>query len=380
MDMKKIIESWDSYLTEQKCKLPNRGDIAEGIVAAAIAAKLSKRVGGKIEMVSASDVIAQVSSIQQMNTVVSNVIPDFSNEHEDTVSFSISMPKRPFEALVDRNLLSCLQGEYEGAVKYVNSPPMHKFATRLASNKKSNNILVKAAGTEDQKGTKVDISIIVDGNKLRNQLSLKVKGGDQFAQKTGKAFEVQKAFWEPLGIDVSSAEQKYNSIVDGIPDGKPFLSRDDIDAGGYLEMASNATSLIYQQAYKTLELKLNNNKFESEFVKLLADYIKTGAVGPESEFVELVKILPGDFKRARFGKKFYSEMEKANLYPIINTSGAYPKIQIIYEDATGNKSILVQMRAKVERASGKSGGSKKYGVLMRNYLETGPALYKLAGV
>lgn len=378
--MKPIMEDWRSFLTEQKCKLPNRGDIAEGIVAAAIAAKLSKRAGGKIQMVDVSDVIAQVGNIQQMNTVVSNVVPDFSNEHEDTVGFSISMPKRPFAALVDKNLLACLQGEYEGAVSYVNSAPMHKFATRLASNKKSNDILVKAAGTEDQKGTKVDISIVVDGNKLRNQLSLKVKGGNQFAQKTGKAFEVQKAFWEPLGIDVSGAEQQYVNIVENIPTGKPFVSRDEIDAGGYLKMASQATSLIYQQAYKTLESKLQNNRFEAEFVKLLADYIKTGAVGPESEFVELVKILPGDFKRARFGKKFYSEMEKANLYPIMSTSGAYPKIQIIYEDSDGNKSVLVQMRAKVERASGKSGGSKKYGVLMRNYLETGPALYKLAGV
>tara|TARA_Y100000114_G_scaffold124852_1_gene120732 strand:+ start:462 stop:1604 length:1143 start_codon:yes stop_codon:yes gene_type:complete len=380
MSMKKIIESWDFYLTEQKCKLPNRGDIAEGIVAAAIAAKLSKRIDGKIGMVDASDVIAQIANIKQMNAVVSNVVPDFSSEYEDKVSFSISMPKRPFEALLDRNILTCLQGEYEGAVSYVNSPPMHKFATRLASNRKSNDILVKAAGTEDQKGTKVDISIIVDGNKLRNQLSLKVKGGEQFAQKTGKAFDVQKAFWEPLGIDVSSAEQAYNRIVSNIPDGKPFFSRDEIDAGGFLRLASDATSLIYQQAYKVLESKLQNDRFEAEFVKLLADYIKTGAVGPESEFIELVKILPGGFKRARFGKKFYTEMEKANLYPIINTSGSYPKIQIIYEDAAGNKSVLVQMRAKVERASGKSGGTKKYGVLMRNYLETGPALYKLAGV
>jgi hypothetical protein len=179
---------------------------------------------------------------------------------------------------------------------------------------------------------------------------------------------------------VSSAEQAYNRIVSNIPDGKPFSSRDEIDTGGFLRLASDATSLIYQQAYKVLESKLQNDKFEAEFVKLLADYIKTGAVGPESEFIELVKILPGGFKRARFGKKFYTEMEKANLYPIINTSGSYPKIQIIYEDAAGNKSVLVQMRAKVERASGKSGGTKKYGVLMRNYLETGPALYKLAGV
>jgi len=376
-DLFRLVEQ---VMEESKCKLPNRGDIAEGIVAAAIVAKLSKREGGKIGMVSTSDVIQQVAKIDQMSTVVTNVVPDFTEGFEDTIGFSISMPKRPFAALTDPSLLSCLEGEYEGAVKYVNSGPMHKFATRLASNKKANQILVRAAGTEDQKGTKVDISIIVDGQRLRNQLSLKVKGGDQFAQKTGKSFSVQEAFWEPLEIDVSALEQKYNTIVDQIPDGKPFSSREEIDNGGYMLLASQAAELVYAQAYKTLESKLDNNRFEAEFVRKLADYIRTGAVGPESEFVELVKIERGDFKRARFGKKFYAEIENANLYPVLNTSGSYPKIQIVYEDDEGNKSVLVQMRAKVERASGKSGGTKKYGVLMRNYLETGPALYKLAAI
>ena len=378
--MKPFMENFRDYITESKVKLPNRGDIAEGIVAAAIAAKLSARAAGKIGIITVADVVDLVMRIQSMSTTVSNTVPDLTGDYQDTISFSVAMPKKPFAALIDPKLVEHLAGEYEGAVKYVNSAPMHKFATRLAQNKKSNEILVKAAGTEDQKGTKVDISIVVDGVVKRNQLSLKVKGGDQFAQKTGKAFSVQEAFWSPLGVDVSSLQSEYEAIVSKIPDGKPFLYRTEIDEGGYLRLAAQATTLTYKHAFNNLESRLDENRLEADFVKRLAEYISMGAVGPDAEFIELVKIMPGDFKRARFGAKFHQEMEKANLYPILALEGSYPKIQIVYEDEDGQKSVLVQMRAKVERASSKTKAGKRYGVLMRNYLETGPALYKLAAV
>ena len=50
--MNSIFETWRKLLSEAKatpgCKLPNRGDIAEGIVAAAIVAKLSAREDGVV--------------------------------------------------------------------------------------------------------------------------------------------------------------------------------------------------------------------------------------------------------------------------------------------------------------------------------------------
>ena len=380
--MQSIMDVWRQYLVEGKtdCKLPNRGDIAEGIVAAAIAAKLNKRVDGGIGEVVVEDIIAQVLRIESMNTTITNTVPDLAGNYKDEVAFSIAMPQKPFRALIDPTLVKCLLGEYEGAAQYVNSPPMQKFALRLAKNNQSNEIVVKAAGTDDQKGTKVDIFIIVDGVRKRNLISLKVKGGDQFAQKTGKDFSVQEAFWRPLGVNVTSLQAAYEKLVDRIPPGKPFGSREEIDEGGYLQLASAATTLVYAEAYRQLQEHLDENRLEAEFVEMLADYITTGAVGPEAEFIELVKIMSGTFKRARFGPRFRKEMEKANLYPVYNEKRAYPQIDIILEDAEGNKEILVRMRAKVERASSTTKAGKRYGVLMRNYVETGPALYKLAGV
>ena len=84
-DLFRLVEQ---VIEEKKCKVPNRGDIAEGIVAAAIVAKLSKREGDKIGMVSTADVIEQVAKINQMSTVVTNVVPDFAEGLEDTIGFS----------------------------------------------------------------------------------------------------------------------------------------------------------------------------------------------------------------------------------------------------------------------------------------------------
>ena len=73
-------------------------------------------------------------------------------------------------------------------------------------------------------------------------------------------------------------------------------------------------------------------------------------------------------------------MKEINLFPRLVRDGKYPMIKIITKDKDGKEGLLVQMRGKVERASGKSGGTKKYGVLMRNYVESGDALYDIAQV
>ena len=239
---------------------------------------------------------------------------------------------------------------------------------------------VTGQGTEDQKGTKVDISISVDGEKTKNLISLKTKGGSQFAQKTGKDFKVLEAFWNPLGVDISSAEEAYKTLVSQIPAGKPFGSRAEIDEAGLLQIAADAFDVVYTNAFSELQGKLKDGKFEEDFVQNLIKYIRAGAVGKESDVIELVKILPGKFKRARFGPAFEKKMKEINLFPRLVRDGKYPMIKIITKDKDGKEGLLVQMRGKVERASGKSGGTKKYGVLMRNYVESGDALYDIAQV
>jgi len=387
MTMKRLLENFKRFLEEApaECKLPrgaNRGDVAEGIVAAAIVAKLSKRIDGEIGDVTPEDVVEYVSKITSPKATITSRVLDLRGRVEDTVSFSIAMPAKSFAALVDPNLVHCFMGEYGGAAKYVNNPSMQRFALRLATNGMSNDIRVSAQGTDDQKGTKVDIQINVDGRRLQNSISLKVKGGDQFAQTVGPGFDKQEGFFGPLGIDVSNVKGEYEALVSQIPKGKPYASREEIDKLGILDTARQATKLVYDEAFRVLESYLQEDKMEAAFVTKLADFIKRGATLDDSDFVELVKISPNSFKRARFGKKFYRQIQDANLYPIIKYGAkGNPSIEIRYRDGSGKDTLLVRFRAKLERASGTTAKyGKRYGVLMRNYLESGDALYELAGI
>ena len=385
--MKQLLERFNRYLQEAPapCTLPrgaNRGDVAEGIVSAAIAAKLSKRTDGDIGDITPEEVVTYVSKIKQPKQIITSQVPDLRGRVMDTVSFSVSIPDKSFNVLRDPDFVHCFMGEYAAAAKYVNNPSMHKFALRLASNGMSNKIMVSAQGTEDQKGTKVDIEINVDGKRTQNSISLKVKGGDQFAQTVGPGFDKQEDFFGPLGIDVSGVRKEYEALVSQIPSGKPFASRAEIDALGLLDTARAATKLVYDEAFSIFESYLQDDRMEAQFVKKLADFIKKGATLDDSDFVELVKINPNDFKRARFGKKFYRQMENADLYPTIKYGkGGNPTIEIRYRDEAGNDTRLVQLRAKFERASKKTKNKPDtYGVVMRNYLESGDALYELAGI
>ena len=55
---------------------------------------------------------------------------------------------------------------------------------------------------------KLILKFEVDGKTTKNQISLKVEGGDQFAQVAGVGWEKQVEIWGKLGLDVSKKEKR----------------------------------------------------------------------------------------------------------------------------------------------------------------------------
>ena len=110
MHMKQLLERFRRYLHEAPapCALPkgaNRGDIAEGIVSAAIAAKLSKRIDGDIGEITPEEVVTYVSKLKQPKEIITNTVPDLGGRTMDTVSFSVSLPAKSFNVLLDLSLI-----------------------------------------------------------------------------------------------------------------------------------------------------------------------------------------------------------------------------------------------------------------------------------
>ena len=191
----------------------NRGDVAEVILGAAVTARFWKNPAG--EDVSEKDIRSIMRMVLKTNPVeLTRNDLEIDTKISDTIRFRIGVPKPAFAFLKQETEWNKISDLFKSCEAYVNSDRRLNLQSKvLAKNGKVNDIFVNSDGTGDQKGTKADIKLEVDKKKTRNQISLKVQGGDQFMQIGGIGFDKQEELWSNLGIDVSSAEEKYNAYM-----------------------------------------------------------------------------------------------------------------------------------------------------------------------
>lgn len=368
----------------------NRGDLFEVFFAAAVAARFVKRAKTKtaknLPTVSVSDVDAVLSEmmkrgyVKQVNDVGSAVI--------DTVSVSVSVPKKAQDFLATKANWTKVSDLRNGAVSFVNSHSrLNAQARGLSINAREDFIRVTAAGTEDQKGTKADVRIEVNSptnpdRRFRNiDYSLKVEGGEQFHQVSGQGFDKFLNIFGEMGLDVSPVSQQYQNFIDEFFDKevftKKYTSRDNAKETGGGEYLKKAARLVY--TYATQKLNEGLDTPERTDVKIrFADYIIYGL--SRNVNTELVKFAgDGRVKTRVANREFRDILANSRFNARINTSGD-PKIEIYRSNAdgtklSGNTNLIIQIRYKMEVASGMSGGMKMYRFYPRNYLEAQPGMF-----
>lgn len=368
----------------------NRGDLFEVFFAAAVAARFVKRAKIKSEKtlptVSPSDVDVVLNEmmkkgyIKQVNDIGSAVI--------DTVSVSVSVPQKAQIFLSDKANWTKVSDLKNGAVAFVNSHSrLNAQARGLSINAREDFIKVTAAGTEDQKGTKADVKIQVDSptnpdKKFRNiDYSLKVEGGEQFHQVSGQGFDKFLNIFGEMGLDVSPVSQKYQNFIDEFFDKevftKKYSSREDAKNTGGGEYLKKAARLVY--TYATQKLNEGLDTPERTDVKVrFADYIIYGL--SRNVNTELVKFAGDSKVKTRVANREFREvLANSRFNARINSSGD-PKIEVYLSKPdgiklNGNTNLIIQIRYKMEVASGTSGGMKMYRFYPRNYLEAQPGMF-----
>ena len=368
----------------------NRGDLFEVFFAAAVAARFVKRAKIKSEKtlptVSPSDVDVVLNEmmkkgyIKQVNDIGSAVI--------DTVSVSVSVPQKAQIFLSDKANWTKVSDLKNGAVAFVNSHSrLNAQARGLSINARQDFIKVTAAGTEDQKGTKADVKIQVDSptnpdKKFRNiDYSLKVEGGEQFHQVSGQGFDKFLNIFGEMGLDVSPVSQKYQNFIDEFFDKevftKKYSSREDAKNTGGGEYLKKAARLVY--TYATQKLNEGLDTPERTDVKVrFADYIIYGL--SRNVNTELVKFAGDSKVKTRVANREFREvLANSRFNARINSSGD-PKIEVYLSKPdgiklNGNTNLIIQIRYKMEVASGTSGGMKMYRFYPRNYLEAQPGMF-----
>tara|TARA_B110000503_G_scaffold49499_1_gene80413 strand:- start:1694 stop:2827 length:1134 start_codon:yes stop_codon:yes gene_type:complete len=372
-------------------KIPaNRGDLFEVFFAAAVAARFVKRSktksGSKLPSVTSSDVDSILT--EMMKRGYTKNVNDVGSAVIDTVSVSVSVPKKAQDFLANKANWNKVADLKNGAISFVNyHNRINAQARGLSINERQDIIRVTAAGTEDQKGTKADVKIEINSptnpdRRFRNiDYSLKVEGGEQFHQVSGQGFDKFLSIFGEMGLDVSPIANQYQKFIDEFFDKevftKKYASRDVAKETGGGEYLKKAARLVYTYATKKLNEGLDTGERTNTKVKF-ADYIIYGLSRDVN--TELVKFAGGGKVKTRVANREFRDLLASSRFnAIINTSGD-PKIEIYLSEPDGTKmkgknNLIIQIRYKMEVASGASGGMKMYRFYPRNYLEAQPGMF-----
>ena len=377
----------------------NRGDIAEGIMGAALTAKFIKRQLGQtvdnLPQVNATDVDAVLTKFFRGGGTYSKTVRDVpkpfeyipsgtpGNEIETTVNiirellfsdkvvFKLTLPQSAMDFLSKQSNRTQVRDIFERAVRYANSDPTFiREANRLATNAKNDKILVDADGVSNQLETKVDIGLFANGRKIGKQISLKTDKGRQFAQVKGFGVaEFDKLFADNMGIIVDGSVKKaVNDYIKefNVTDAFSFRAQTSKDVTGSVwgTKLKKAATIYYKGAEKKIKTQIDALGFRRK----LAATIRYGATRGDND-IQLVKLAgaQGAYSERTFGPEFEDAIENADLSVVSNFTDN-PTIKI-----NSNNKLLVQFRARVDADQRADG----YKILLRQLLEAGTGFFYL---
>ena len=377
----------------------NRGDIAEGIMGAALTAKFIKRSLGQtidnLPQVNATDVDAVLAKFFRSGGTYSKTVRDVpkpfdyipqgvpGNEVETTVNiirelmfsdkvvFKLTLPKAAMDFLSKQTNRTQVRDIFERAVRYANNDPTFiREANRLATNAKNDKILVDADGVSNQLQTKVDIGLYANGRKIGKQISLKTESGRQFDQVIGFGIaEFDKLFDNNLGIIVDgSVKNAVNNYIKefNVTDAYSFRAQTSKDVTGsvWASKLKKAAAIYYKGAEKIMKTQIDALGFRRK----LANTIRIGATRGDDD-LQLVKFAgaQGAYSERTFGPEFEDAVENADL-KIQSNFTDNPTIKI-----NSNDKLLVQFRARVDADKRANG----YRIKLRQVLEAGTGLFYL---
>ena len=377
----------------------NRGDIAEGIMGAALTAKFIKRSLGQtidnLPQVNATDVDAVLAKFFRSGGTFSKTVRDVpkpfdyipqgvpGNEVETTVNiirelmfsdkvvFKLTLPKAAMEFLSKQTNRTQVRDIFERAVRYANNDPTFiREANRLATNAKNDKILVDADGVSNQLQTKVDIGLYANGRKIGKQISLKTESGRQFDQVIGFGIaEFDKLFDNNLGIYVDgNVKNAVNNYIKefNVTDAYSFRAQTSKDVTGsvWASKLKKAAAIYYKGAEKIMKTQIDALGFRRK----LANTTRIGATRGDDD-LQLVKFAgaQGSYSERTFGPEFEDAVENADL-KIESNFTDNPTIKI-----NSNNKLLVQFRARVDADKRANG----YRIKLRQVLEAGTGLFYL---
>ena len=329
----------------------NLGDMAEGVVGAAITARFiykNRNINSRL-VFGVLRALAKSGTTNYPGKKGKQVERTFKSANEnpkimDDVRCFISLAEVNMMALLAKNNETMLKEYVDSAVKYANSNNVKKWAKLVYENNRYDKIEVLSDGLGGQKTTKVDVSVKITNDKgelMPVDILVSLKAGDvkQFGQVSGAEFEKQEELWEQLfgyKTNISSLKNKYDKLM--FTDKKP----------------DEAVFLVYSTVTKLLARDLRSNP--DKVLQSLSKAINYFATLNE-ENVTLVQVGGGKAKVYKFDDIYNAISGREYTAEIKTGASGLPTIII-----KSGRDSLIQFRVKQEF---KSDGSP----YIRNYIE-----------
>jgi len=323
-----------------------KGHLGEFIIGAAIVAKFIKGA----DAISVDDAVAVISETAK----TPNLSAEFVGVSADKIRFqNIIANKKNIADAKEPQTPRIMSAELQAAVKYANSEAsVVKWSRIFAENGKPDEILVKAAGEEDQKGTKADIFLIYiepNGNpRIIKALSIKT-GSALVGQASPRTFNNMQVFFNDLGITLQPIDN-YETNVKG-----------------------HVTSILTQVSADLNALTAGDDDAkESILIQNIANFLNKH-VGMNDPKLQVVNIEKGDYS-VQTVRKMISNLPTVDLQTSLK-SGGQPAV--VVHRASNPKDMLFQIRYTYSPARTGSDG-KPRPERHRMFVEMGP-LWKTLG-
>jgi len=341
---------------DAKPKLPNKGDTAEGLLGAALFAKLLKRQGDEIGQITTDDVW---NIFDNLNPVTENDYMVTSKDlggATDTIWFKLKVKNTVKRALEEPSLRKSITNWMLSPVNYVNSPEGTAYAEEFYTNGTPDEIGVISDGLSAQKDKKTDVVTAVrdpETNTIKREImpvSLKA-GADQFAQHSGGKWQAMETMFSLLGVDLSSVANLASEYE------------------GYQKQGEQikAATEVYKKATDLLNSQFTNDASEAKFIQTVAKALRYWATSDDDQ-VYVVSF-------GSRGKYDVLQFSQASLIPAMKDlklrsrfiPGDNPKLEVYDENSN---QMLFSIRTYMQQ--------QEKGPYQRNVIEKGPLLGKVA--
>lgn len=336
----------------------NKGEIAEGVLGAAMVAKFAKRTADGIGKITVNDISEVLNALKKTGTdEYTATLPGREGENRDTLVFVLKLKTVPFKDLMDPNKRKFIADLFSSAEGYANAKMSQQYASYFYKNKRNDKIKVISDGISDESGRKTDVYVEVEspiGSEARlTKLDVSLKAGPvkQFGQVGGAGFDKLEGLFKTFGVDISSLQPQFEKTKD----------------------KTEALQLVYSEAANAFTRRMTGDEREEAFIREVIKGINYfGTLNDPN--IKLVQFDKGTYSVIQFAK-LEKMIDQIDMVATTSTDkNGKPKIHIA-DSQTGQKFLTI--RSKIENKTDKAGNPYQY---IRNVIEKEPLLSKMAKV